>query len=125
MLWRDFRFTYPINLSAVIWVSLPLPVPVFLTISSRKIRKFHSALPPAGVSSAFQVLRAIVPSDPAVAITACAVYSRSRKASEVIDGRIEVDRNCNSMIRRAFIVCKHSFAREHVAIFPFQYHQWV
>ena len=119
MLQRDGRSTYPINLSAVIWMSLPLPAPAFLKISSRKIRNFHSAFPPAGVSSAFQVLRAIVPSDPAVAITPCAVYSRSRKASEVIDGRIEVDRNCNSAIQRAFTVCKHSFSREHVAMFPF------
>ena len=108
------------NLSAVIWMSLPLPAPVFLTISSRKVRNFHSAFPPGGVSSVFQVLRAIVPSDPAVAIIPCAEYSRSRKAREVMHGRIEVDRNCNSAIGRAFTVCKHSFSWEHVAIFPFE-----
>lgn len=106
-------------------MSLPLPAPVFLRISSRKVRNFHSAFPPAGVSSVFQVLRAIIPSDPAVASIPCAVYSRSRKAMEVIGGRTEVDRNCNSVIRRAFTVCKHSFSWEHVAMFPFECHQLV
>lgn len=114
------ELTYPINLSAVIWMSLPLPAPVFLTISSRKVRNFHIAFPPAGVSSVFQVLKAIVPSDPAVAIIPCVEYSRSRKATEVMLGRIDVDRNCNSAIGRAFTVCKHNFSLEHVAIFPFE-----
>jgi len=110
--------TYPTNLSAVIWMSLLLPAPVFLTINSRKVRNLHSAFPPAGVSSVFQVLRAIVPSGPAVASIPFAVYSRSRKAREVMDGWIEVDRNCNTTIGRAFTVCKHSFALEHVAMLP-------
>lgn len=114
------ELTYPINLSAVIWMSLPFPAPVFLTISSRNVRNFHSAFAPAGVSSVLQVLKAMVPSDPAVAIIPCAAYSRSRKAKEVMHGRTEVDRNCNSAIRRAFTVCKHSFSWEHVAIFPFE-----
>lgn len=76
-------------------MSLPLPAPLFLTISSRKVRNFHSAFSPAGVSLAFQVLKAIIPSGPAVAIIPCAVYSRSRNAREVMGGKIEVGRNCN------------------------------
>lgn len=102
----------------------------FSAFSILNVTNSHRALSAFGVLSAFHVLSVILPSGDPVARTPRREYSRSWKAREVIVGS-----TCGSVAEKlrsrlamslALIVCRHSFSREHVAMYPCgpRSHQW-
>jgi hypothetical protein len=109
------RASYPINFNAVIALG-------FSAFNTLNVTNSHTARSPFGVLSVFHDLSVILPSGDPVATTPRREYSRSWNASEVIvGGRYErAPEKLRSMLvmGRALIVCKHSFCREQVAMYP-------
>ena len=112
---RSSYLTYPANLKAVMALCCS-------DLRTLNVTNPHRAVSSFGVLSAFQVLSVIFPSGDPVARTPRREYSRSWKARELIVGG-----TCGSVAEKsrsilamglALTVCRHSFCREHVAMYP-------
>lgn len=94
----------------------------FSAFNTLSVTNSHRAVCPFGVLSAFHDLSVIFPSGDPVARIPRREYSRSWKAREVIVGGTHerVAEKLRSMLAMglALIVCRHSFCREQVAIYP-------
>jgi hypothetical protein len=112
--------TYPRNFNEVMFGGRVTPRPTIRAFIVLIVTNSQWAFSFSGVSSVVQVRRVIEPSGPPVARTPRWEYSRSWKANAVMVGtsleKEGVNARSSVAIGLAFMVCRHNFKCEQVAI---------